>query len=230
MAAAHATTTSYKCRRCRQMLCLSSCIVDSHGELAKEVSSCALDTSNPDPLAGLLFLDSDKLPEWLTAQIDEGEWSKGRIHCPKCRARIGLFDFITGSKCGCLQYVLPGIQINKSKVDHHVPRPLQSSVVTPTRSYTCTEAKESGADVGVGMLTNLVSQPECVSIENTASHVAGLETEPVLHSSVAASESAGSLSQRNLSSVTCYQTSPHADTESISPRVTMDENTILMQL
>ena len=39
-----------------------------------------------------------------------------QIHCPKCDAKIGSFDW-AGSMCSCGAWVTPAIHVAKSKVD-----------------------------------------------------------------------------------------------------------------
>ncbi|KAJ9580748.1 hypothetical protein L9F63_024074, partial [Diploptera punctata] len=44
-------------------------------------------------------------------------WQKGRLNCPKCRGRVGSFDFVSGLKCDCGKHVLPPVHVVRSKVD-----------------------------------------------------------------------------------------------------------------
>lgn len=45
------------------------------------------------------------------------EWTKGKLNCPNCEARVGSFDFTARSKCACGSTVLPAVHLVKSKVD-----------------------------------------------------------------------------------------------------------------
>lgn len=44
-------------------------------------------------------------------------WTKGRLNCPNCEARVGSFDFVSQSTCACGTSVLPAVHLVKSKVD-----------------------------------------------------------------------------------------------------------------
>lgn len=44
-------------------------------------------------------------------------WTKGRLNCPNCEARVGSFDFVSQSTCACGLSVLPAVHVVKSKVD-----------------------------------------------------------------------------------------------------------------
>lgn len=37
--------------------------------------------------------------------------------CPKCNGRLGSFDFVSGTKCPCGQYVLPAVHVVNGKID-----------------------------------------------------------------------------------------------------------------
>ncbi|CAG2163833.1 unnamed protein product [Oppiella nova] len=64
------------------------------------------------------------MTDWMREQVDVNEWTKGRLVCPTdgCHQRIGSFDFINGHKCRCRSYVLPNIQIIKSRVDKQMAK------------------------------------------------------------------------------------------------------------
>jgi len=66
------------------------------------------------------YINEDKLSsvEWIISQLDNRDWIKGKITCPwNCGARLGSYDFITGSRCICSQYILPSVHLVKSRVD-----------------------------------------------------------------------------------------------------------------
>lgn len=44
------------------------------------------------------------------------------MYCPKCKSRIGAFDFIHGIQCNCGKFVIPAVWIQKSRVDHILPK------------------------------------------------------------------------------------------------------------
>jgi len=61
--------------------------------------------------------DSMPVPRWIQEKIDESGWTKGKISCPHCSARIGGFDFVGKGD-------FP-IYLVRSKVDVHTPKDLQ---------------------------------------------------------------------------------------------------------
>jgi len=63
------------------------------------------------------YIPENCMPEWISNHLGKGEWVKGKINCPKCQARIGAYDFVSGLRCPCRSEVVPPIHIVKSKVD-----------------------------------------------------------------------------------------------------------------
>lgn len=61
--------------------------------------------------------DENELP-WVLESVEEVSWTKGKIYCPKCRSRIGAFNYIQGVQCDCGKFTIPSIWIQKSRVDH----------------------------------------------------------------------------------------------------------------
>lgn len=106
-----------KCRQCRMVILNSTdwnkLVVNSHklplGETSEECS-IALNQN-------YVFLNEDSVPSWILEKIQEANWSKGRINCNNCGARIGSFNFISGTQCQCYDYVLPPVHLIKSKLD-----------------------------------------------------------------------------------------------------------------
>ncbi|KAF4518437.1 hypothetical protein B566_EDAN002090 [Ephemera danica] len=43
-------------------------------------------------------------------------WTKGRLNCPQCQARVGGFDFVSGARCPC-SGALPSVHVIRSKAD-----------------------------------------------------------------------------------------------------------------
>ena len=56
---------------------------------------------------GVHFLHSPT--EWMSEL-------EGKIHCPKCKTRLGSFSW-SGSQCSCGSWITPSISFPKSKVD-----------------------------------------------------------------------------------------------------------------
>ena len=42
--------------------------------------------------------------------------NSGKIHCPKCRSKIGAFAW-SGERCNCGAFVAPSFHIQKAKLD-----------------------------------------------------------------------------------------------------------------
>ena len=100
-------TRYLRCRFCRTFLLSSVKLITSHQPDARECGNC-------------LYLNEDELSSWswLQNQIEQSEWTKGRLYCPKknCNARIGGFDYVQGVLCSCGVFTVPAIWIH-GKVD-----------------------------------------------------------------------------------------------------------------
>ena len=56
--------------------------------------------------------------------VEQSQWmensvvgsSQGKLTCPKCRARLGSFNW-SGLQCSCGQWITPAFQIHKTKID-----------------------------------------------------------------------------------------------------------------
>ena len=111
----------YKCRKCRLGLLSHESLLTCHNRPLTQESPPPLEDPSEkcETLTTVLFVDEQKVQDWMRQQIDQGNWTKGRITCPgnKCGARIGSFNFIGGVYCACSKNELPPIQIIRSKVD-----------------------------------------------------------------------------------------------------------------
>lgn len=104
-----------RCRQCREKLLgdrQQSLILNAHALPLNDPDNCPTSTTG-----NLLFLKEEQLPQWITTKVDESEWTKGRLNCPKCHARLGAFDYVSGSRCECNEKILPPVHIIKSKID-----------------------------------------------------------------------------------------------------------------
>ncbi|XP_058447668.1 uncharacterized protein LOC131428047 [Malaya genurostris] len=106
-----------KCKKCSHMLI----DVDIQNILAVHQKSpgtiidlqCATEVENNE-----LFIHEDHLSDWMHAEIERSQWTKGKFKCFKCGNKIGSFDFVSGSRCKCeMQTVLPSVHFIRSKVD-----------------------------------------------------------------------------------------------------------------
>ncbi|XP_019622247.1 PREDICTED: E3 ubiquitin-protein ligase RNF180-like [Branchiostoma belcheri] len=111
-----------KCRRCRLSLVTGHSIVGSHGNS----EACPM-----EGLSTLWYISDNHIPDWVQEQITQVQWTKGRLLCPKCAGRLGLFDFVSPVKCPCGDQVFPPIHIQRCRVDvdklspKHVPKTQQ---------------------------------------------------------------------------------------------------------
>ena len=73
----------------------------------------------------------------------QGGWTKGKLNCPNCQAKIGGFDFVAGA-----QYP---VHIVKSKVDLWTkPKPLeeQTMLCGSEPSHSSKEDLQSSPSIG----------------------------------------------------------------------------------
>ncbi|KAK3923818.1 E3 ubiquitin-protein ligase RNF180 [Frankliniella fusca] len=106
-----------KCRKCRHELVgetdCQRALVSAHGD--------TLNLSQPESCSSgdqdsLWFLH-ESATSWIAESISKHEWTKGKLNCPHCKARVGSFDFVSTSKCACGSVTLPAVHLVKSKVD-----------------------------------------------------------------------------------------------------------------
>ncbi|ODM96290.1 hypothetical protein Ocin01_10390 [Orchesella cincta] len=106
-----------KCRKCRSALLTfpETRIETSHGVLITDPTASS--QCSPE----VWYIPENHMPQWMTPNLDQGKWVKGKIQCPKCDARLGSYNFISGMKCPCGSQVVAPIHIVKSKVDFFLP-------------------------------------------------------------------------------------------------------------
>ncbi|XP_065338051.1 E3 ubiquitin-protein ligase RNF180-like [Cloeon dipterum] len=95
-------------------------IVDAHGLLCLNSTVGEGDESSNNNCTdtAVWFLKEGLWPDWITQQVDESGWTKGRLSCFACKRRVGAFDFVHGGQCGCPEKQLrPPVQLTKAKVD-----------------------------------------------------------------------------------------------------------------
>ena len=63
------------------------------------------------------YIQEDIMPSWMSDLLQQTDWTKGKVACPSCKARIGSFNFVSGRKCACQRWVLPAIRLVNSKMD-----------------------------------------------------------------------------------------------------------------
>ncbi|KAL1199833.1 putative inactive dual specificity protein phosphatase-like [Cardamine amara subsp. amara] len=53
--------------------------------------------------------------KWMNSAMED-DVSEGKLLCPKCKAKIGSFDW-SGSYCSCGSKIVPAFQLQMSRVD-----------------------------------------------------------------------------------------------------------------
>ncbi len=104
----------YKCRKCRHFLLADNQVSNCHGY---PISSDENDSKSCSPVSNVWYLTEDRIPAWMKNQVDDGNWTKGKLFCPTCQCRIGSYDFVSGAKCSCGSHVLPPLHVVSSKLD-----------------------------------------------------------------------------------------------------------------
>lgn len=102
-----------KCHKCRTILFQDTCILDSS-------LTCDPDKCDSYNIKRFIYISEDKVPDWIKQKIEEEQWTKGKIHCEKCKNRIGSFDYISGRKCECGASVVPPIHLVTSQIDRPI--------------------------------------------------------------------------------------------------------------
>lgn len=91
----------YRCKKCRRVLaCKSNLLI--HYERSKDNSVCE-QMYFVEPLVWMC--DVTKVPQ-------------GKLHCPKCKNKVGSFSWVMGSQCPCGCQVAPAFYLVPSKVDY----------------------------------------------------------------------------------------------------------------
>ncbi|XP_061196418.1 E3 ubiquitin-protein ligase RNF180-like isoform X2 [Saccostrea echinata] len=114
----------YRCRKCRYRLFTDECVITEHGK-KDEVCPAACVTTQ-----WYVSSESENTPQWIYQAINEGFWNKGKLYCPKCKGRIGLFDFTSGNKCPCEEFTLPHVHVLCCRVDQ-ISQVRQQDVAVP---------------------------------------------------------------------------------------------------
>lgn len=88
---------NYRCGKCRRVLALESNLI-----LHKDKGKNCTKTYFLEPIA------------WMNVTQE----IQGKLHCPKCKHKVGSFSWIMGSKCPCGVQVAPAFYLVPSKVDY----------------------------------------------------------------------------------------------------------------
>uniref|UniRef100_A0A8D8BR16 E3 ubiquitin-protein ligase RNF180 n=1 Tax=Culex pipiens TaxID=7175 RepID=A0A8D8BR16_CULPI len=108
-----------KCRKCSNPL---AAIDDAHVlavHSRREFAADSLPACPTERDGAEVFLHEDHLPGWMNAEIEQTQWTRGKLKCTKCGQKVGSFDFVSGVRCKCPVggSVLPAVHLVRSKVD-----------------------------------------------------------------------------------------------------------------
>jgi len=110
--------TQIKCRKCRSTLTNvpSNVLLSAHNE---QYSNDPDIKSNCPSVVGRteIYINEEHLDQWIESEIENSEWTKGKLKCSKCSSNVGSFDFVTGQKCECRLFNQPSVHFIRSKVD-----------------------------------------------------------------------------------------------------------------
>nr|XP_014352105.1 PREDICTED: E3 ubiquitin-protein ligase RNF180 isoform X2 [Latimeria chalumnae] len=80
-------------------------------------------------MCNIWHVNIEALPDWITGEIEEAQWTIGKLSCLYCGARLGGFNFVSNVKCPCGQDVT--VHLCKSRTDYE---PAQSiRIVRPSK-------------------------------------------------------------------------------------------------
>ena len=138
-------TKRFACKMCRTILCNEDDLEDpphtvsQHTFSSRKTKSGANVNSNLGNRCQSIFL-ADGL-DWMG---DISLSHEGKIICPKCNGKLGIFKW-HGTQCSCGTWVTPAIMIHKSRIDE-LPSETDRQNLDPLRHLTSPLA---GLHVGV---------------------------------------------------------------------------------
>lgn len=110
-------STIYSCRHCSHVL-FNELVINPHLN-KKSNKTCMSEILHIHSPFDEEILGNNYNSEWLQSQMNNPEIISGRIHCPtpQCGVRLGSFNWTGGCCDQCKQWIVPLIQITKSKID-----------------------------------------------------------------------------------------------------------------
>lgn len=103
-----------RCRHCCKSLFKGDSILfNAHHEVKQRATDVGCQADESD----CSYMIPENVPDIFMDAIDQGSWTKGKLHCPYCKSRLGSFNFVNELKCCCDKYVKPPIRMVNSKVD-----------------------------------------------------------------------------------------------------------------
>lgn len=118
--------------------------------------------------ANLIYLPvgQHQIPNWINNTIENANWSKGKLSCPKCNGRVGAFDFISSaddhrySNDNHQPKHTSNVWIHRCRVDEIN---LDKTNYLPTKTTTNSNTIRSNTSIGeLALLTQL----SCTSTDN----------------------------------------------------------------
>ncbi len=103
--------------------------------------------------------ETGDLPEWIGVRVEEGGWTRGRLLCPQCGARVGGFDFVQGREAP--------VYLVASRVDVRTKVAVEELVKESRERNRGGQEEEAAADAQTGELAIVVLL--CDSIDISAS-------------------------------------------------------------
>jgi dual specificity phosphatase 12 len=107
--------TRYACKICRTILFSENDLEDPPHIKSKHSFSQRKIKSSAATSCQSLFLAHEL--NWMG---DIGSSNEGKLSCPKCKAKVGLWNW-AGTQCSCGTWVVPAIQIPLGRVDPVLP-------------------------------------------------------------------------------------------------------------
>jgi dual specificity phosphatase 12 len=103
-----------RCKKCAAPLALSEAFIRHEASSTK--------TANFAPRNGIMSSLPSQCSQyfvepvnWMKLELERGEL-EGKLSCPKCQSKLGSYHW-QGNKCSCGHWVVPAIQVQRSRVD-----------------------------------------------------------------------------------------------------------------
>ncbi|XP_071788424.1 uncharacterized protein [Asterias amurensis] len=154
--------SSFKCRKCRRFLFNEDSILRSTSAKDSDLTTTYHQRSGASGAS--LYISEDATPSWIKTAIEESQWTRGKLACPKCRGRLGSFDFLTPSIRHHQDHQGPwsSVHIIGSRVDHELPQSQLAKLRGGVRDQdpqvkgqaSPTKSKDSYEKSVVGLLPN----------------------------------------------------------------------------
>ncbi|CAF2050840.1 BnaA09g45650D [Brassica napus] len=113
--------STYQCKKCRNVLLLQKQVIDhTPGEADLEFDDMfknmmgEVHNKNPGDQKKCTSIFVEPL-SWMNEAVED-DLPEGKLLCPKCKARLGSFDWL-GSFCSCGSKIVPAFQLQMSRVD-----------------------------------------------------------------------------------------------------------------